>query len=179
MASLPQLEVLGCMGVGLDKIDMSAATRRGIAVRHTPDAVRTDTADAAVALLFATVRRVAEADRFVRAGRWGATRMAPSHRVTGMRAGIVGLGHIGAAVAKRLSGCGLDIAYTGPRAKPVDWMFVPAIDDLTERSDVLVLCCSGGPPRGDWCRRTYCGASDHREPSSTWRGARLLMKRRC
>lgn len=146
MARLPNLRLLGCMGVGLDRIDVEAAARRGIVVRHTPDAVRTDTADAAVALLFATVRRVAEADRFVRAGRWSQGRMTPSRRVTGMRAGIVGLGHIGAMVAHRLSGCGLEVRYTGPRQKAdVPWAFVPEIGDLAEWSEVLVLCCSGGP----------------------------------
>ena len=145
MNAAPNLELLGCMGVGLERIDTAAAARRGIQVRHTPDAVRIDTADAAVALLFATVRRVAEADRFVRAGRWSEGRMTPSRRVTGMRAGIVGLGQIGAAVAQRLAGCGLAVAYTGPRAKPVGLPFVPELGDLAEWSDVLILCCSGGP----------------------------------
>ena len=146
LADLPNLQMLGCMGVGLERVDLEAAARQGVAVRHTPDAVRTDTADAAVALLFATVRRVAEADRFVRAGRWGRERMAPSRRVTGMRAGIVGLGYIGALVAARLAGCGLHVAYTGPRAKPgVAWPFVPELGALAEASDALVLCCSGGP----------------------------------
>lgn len=145
MASLPSLELLGCMGVGLDRIDMEEAARRGITVRHTPDAVRTDTADAAVALLYATVRRVAEADRFVRAGSWSERRMTPSRRVTGMRAGIVGLGHIGALVAERLAGCRLEMAYTGPGGKPdKSWTFVPDIGALAEWSDVLFLCCSGG-----------------------------------
>jgi len=138
MARLPRLKLLGCMGVGLDRIDLDAAARHGIVVRHTPDAVRPDTADAAVALVFATVRRVAEADRFVRAGRWTGGRMTPSRRVSGMKAGIVGLGHIGAMVAQRLSGCGLDIAYTGPRPKHgIAWRFVPDVAELAEQSDVL------------------------------------------
>ncbi len=146
MARLPNLQLLGCMGVGLERIDLDAAARCGIVVRHTPDAVRTDTADAAVALLFATVRRVAEADRFVRAGRWSERRMTPSRRVTGMRAGIVGLGHIGGIVAQRLSACGLEVRYTGPRPKTeAGWAFVPEIGDLAAWCDVLVLTCSGGP----------------------------------
>ena len=100
----------------------------------------------AVALVFAVVRRVAEADRFVRAGRWGAERMTPSRRVSGMRAGIVGLGHIGGMVAQRLAGCGLSVAYTGPRQKPgASWPYVADIGALAEASDVLVLCCPGGP----------------------------------
>lgn len=145
MARLPRLKLLGCMGVGLDRIDLAAAARQGIVVHHTPDAVRRDTADAAVALVFAAVRRVAEADRFVRAGRWTDGRMTPSRRVSGMKAGIVGLGHIGAMVAQRLSGCGLDIAYTGPRPKHgVPWRFLPDVAGLADESDILVLCCPGG-----------------------------------
>ena len=144
LARLPGLVVLGCMGVGLDRIDLVAAAARGVAVRHTPDAVRTDTADAAVALVFAVLRRVAEADRFVREGRWMGGRMTPSRRVSGRRVGIVGLGHIGALVAARLAGCGLVVAYTGPREKAVPWRFVGSVEDLAGESDVLVLCCPGG-----------------------------------
>jgi len=144
MAKLPALRVLGCMGVGLDRIDVDEAARRGIAVRHTPDAVRTDTADTAVALLYATVRRVVEADRFVRGGQWARGRMTPSRRVTGMRAGVVGLGVIGAMVAQRLTGLGLEVAYHGPREKPVAWRFELNLGALAAWCDVLVLCCPGG-----------------------------------
>ena len=145
LARLPGLRLLCCNGVGLDRIDMAGAARQGVLVRHTPDAVRTDTADAAVALLFATVRRVAEADRFVRAGRWGRERMTPSRRVSGMRAGIVGLGAIGRMIAARLTGLGLEVAYTGPREKPAPYRFVPGIGALAAESDVLLLSCPGGP----------------------------------
>ena len=144
LAGLPGLRLLACNGVGLDRIDLAAAARQGVVVRHTPDAVRTDTADAAVALLFAVVRRVAEADRFVRAGRWLGERMTPSRRVSGMRAGVVGLGAIGAMVARRLEGVGLEVAYTGPREKPGPWRFEPEVGALAAWSDVLVLCCPGG-----------------------------------
>lgn len=144
MARLSGLRVLGCLGVGLDRIDLAEAERRGIAVRHTPDAVRTDTADAAIALLYATVRRLVEADRFVRSGAWTTGRMIPSRRVSGLRAGVVGLGTIGTLVARRLTALGLDVAYSGPRRKPVEWRFEPDIAALAEWCDVLVLCCPGG-----------------------------------
>lgn len=144
MARLPALRVLGCMGVGLDRIDLAEAGRRGIAVRHTPDAVRTDTADSAVALLYASVRRVAEADRFVRSGQWVTRKMTPSRRVTGMRAGVVGLGAIGTLVAQRLGALGLEVAYSGPNPKPVEWRFEPDLGALAEWCDALVLCCPGG-----------------------------------
>lgn len=145
MAGLPALRMLGSMGVGLDRIDMAEAARRGITVRHTPDAVRTDTADSAVALLYATVRRLVEADRFLRAGRWMEGRMPPSRRVSGMKAGVVGLGAIGTMVATRLAALGLDVAWHGPRAKPVTWRFEPSLPALAEWADVLLLCCPGGP----------------------------------
>lgn len=146
LARFPALQLLGCVGVGLDLIDTAYAAAHGIRVAHTPDAVRTDTADAAIALLFAIVRRVAEADRFVRAGSWGPKRMTPSRRVTGMRAGIVGLGAIGAMVAARLHGLGLDTAYTGPREKPgASLPYQPDLVALATWSDALILCCPGGP----------------------------------
>ena len=142
---LSGLKLLACNGAGLERIDMDAAARRGVVVRNTPDAVTEDTAEAAVALVFAVLRRTAEADRFVRAGRWGAERMAPSRRVAGKRAGIVGLGRIGALIAQRLEALGLQIAYTGPREKPgTPWPYVTDIGDLASRSDMLILSCPGG-----------------------------------
>ncbi len=145
LARLPGLGLLACNGVGLDRIDMAEAARRGIRVQHTPDAVTEDTADSAIALTYAVLRRVAEADRFVRAGRWRTERMTPSRRVGGKRAGIVGLGRIGTLIAQRLTGLGLHVAYTGPRAKPgVDWPYVAEVTALAARSDVLILSCPGG-----------------------------------
>lgn len=145
MDRMPALRLICCNGIGLDRIDMAEAARRGITVCHTPNAVRTDTADAAIALLFAIVRRTAEADRFIRAGRWGPERMTPSRRVSGLRAGIVGLGGIGMLVGRRLAGLGLAVAYTGPRQKAESkWPFVASVDELAAASDVLVLCCPGG-----------------------------------
>ena len=149
MARLPALCVLGCMGVGLDRIDLAEAASRGIAVRHTPDAVRTDTADTAVALLFAAVRRVAEADRFVRAGRWAGERMPPSRRVSGIRVGVVGLGAIGTMVAQRLSALGLEVRWHGPRHKNSAWPHEPDLATLASWADALILCCPGGEATRD------------------------------
>jgi lactate dehydrogenase-like 2-hydroxyacid dehydrogenase len=146
MASLPSLRLIACNGTGLEKIDLEAARRRGITVRHTPDVVTEDTADFALALLYATVRRVAEADRFVRSGRWASERMTPSRRVHSMTAGIVGLGKIGAAFARRAAGIGMTVLYTGPREKVgVPYRYVADVAALAEAADVLVLTCPGGP----------------------------------
>jgi len=146
MAALPDLKLITCNGTGLDKIDMAAAKARGIVVQHTPDAVTEDTADFAIALIYATSRRLAEADRFVRAGKWKTERMTPSRRVSARTLGIVGLGKIGEVIARRASALGIEVLYTGPREKPDQpYAYHPDIRDLARAVDILVLSCPGGP----------------------------------
>lgn len=145
-ARLPDLRLLLCNGTGLENIDLAAASRRGIVVRNTPDEVTDDTADFGIGLIYAVLRRIAEADRFMRSGRWGAERMSPATRVFDRTIGIVGLGKIGKTIAARATGIGMTVLYTGPRAKPgMPYEYVADIGDLAERVDVLVLSCPGGP----------------------------------
>jgi lactate dehydrogenase-like 2-hydroxyacid dehydrogenase len=145
MDALPDLKIVLCNGVGLDRIDLAEARRRKIAVCHTPDELAEDVGDAALALTYAIMRRVAEADRFVRAGRWLKERMPPSRRVAGKTMGIVGLGRIGRHAARRAEGIGMKVLYTGPRPRPgAPYTFVPDLLDLAEQADVLVLSCPGG-----------------------------------
>lgn len=145
MQSLPNLELIACNGAGLEQIDVGEAERRGIAVCNTPDAVTEDTADFALGLMYATSRRIAEGDRFVRAGRWGKERMSPSRRLYSRRLGIVGLGRIGSAIARRAAAIGMDVSYTATGPKDVPYAFAPTVKELASRVDVLVLSCSGGP----------------------------------
>ncbi len=143
---LPDLRLLLCNGTGLENIDLGAARQRGIIVRNTPDEVTDDTADFAIGLTFAVLRRIAEADRFMRAGRWGPERMSPSRRVFDRRMGIVGLGKIGKTIARRASGLGMTVLYTGPRPKQGEALeYRPSLHDLAAEVDVLVLSCPGGP----------------------------------
>ena len=145
MDSLPDLKLIACNGAGLDRIDLMEAKRRGIAVCHTPDELAEDVADGAIALTYAIMRRIVEADRFVRAGRWSKERMAPSRRLAGKTVGIVGLGKIGRVVAQRAGAIGMHVLYSGPKAKPdVPYPFVANMQALAERSDVLILSCPGG-----------------------------------
>jgi lactate dehydrogenase-like 2-hydroxyacid dehydrogenase len=145
MDTLPDLKLIACNGAGLERIDLSEAKRRGIAVCHTPDELAEDVADCAIALTYAIVRRIVEADRFVRAGRWTKERMAPSRRLAGKTVGIVGLGKIGRVVAQRAQAIGMHVLYSGPKAKPaMPYPFVANILELAERSDVLILSCPGG-----------------------------------
>jgi glyoxylate reductase len=109
----PQLKVISNYAVGFDNVDVAACTARGIAVGNTPDALTETTADLAWALLMAAARRVAEGDRYVRAGRWRTwgpmLLMGPD--VHGSTIGIVGFGRIGQAVARRAAGFGMTILY--------------------------------------------------------------------
>ncbi|MBR0663816.1 2-hydroxyacid dehydrogenase [Roseomonas hellenica] len=147
MDRLPELRLIASMGAGLDRIDLTTARHRGIAVAHTPDELTDDVADFAIALMFAAARRVAAADRFVRAGRWAAgERMAPAIGLRGKTVGIVGLGRIGQQIARQASGLGMAVAWTGPRPKPeLPWRHVPDILELAALSDVLILASPGGP----------------------------------
>jgi lactate dehydrogenase-like 2-hydroxyacid dehydrogenase len=146
MDRLPDLKLICCNGTGLENIDLDEAARRNIIVRNTPDAVTIDTADYAIALILATSRRLVEADRFMRAGRWSKERISPSRRATGRTVGIVGLGKIGQRIARHASALGMTVLYTGPRRKSdVPYEYVPDIGALAEKVSMLVMSCPGGP----------------------------------
>jgi lactate dehydrogenase-like 2-hydroxyacid dehydrogenase len=146
MESLPDLRLVASQGVGLDKIDLAAAARRGIAVCHTPDELTEDVADFAIGLMYAAARRIVEADRFVRDGRWGPERMGLGIGLSGKTVGVFGMGKIGQAIARRAAGLGMAVAWSGPRPKPeLPWTYLPDIAALAAASDVLVLACPGGP----------------------------------
>lgn len=146
MERLPRLELIACNGTGLDRIDMEIARERGILVCNTPEAVVEDTADFGIGLIYATVRRMVEGDRFVRAEHWRHERMSPSRRVSSRRLGIVGLGKIGKVVAARAAALGMDVAYTARSPKPeLPYRFIGGVVELARTVDVLMLCCPGGP----------------------------------
>ncbi len=113
IASAPRLRVISNLAVGVDNIDLDAATRAGIAVGHTPGVVAEATADLAFGLLMATARRIAEADRSVRAGKertWGPMVML-GHDVHSSTLGLIGFGAIGQAMARRAMGFGMRVLY--------------------------------------------------------------------
>jgi glyoxylate reductase len=114
IANAPRLRVISNLAVGVDNIDLAAATRARVAVGHTPGVLAETTADLAFTLLMAAARRVAEADRFVRAGSWRmwTPRLMLGRDVWGATLGIIGWGAIGQAVARRASGFGMRIIYT-------------------------------------------------------------------
>lgn len=145
MDKLPKLKVIAHFGVGVDSVDVGAATARGIKVTNTPDVLTDDVADLAMALILAAVRRIPQGDRFVREGRWAKGAMALTDTVQGKTLGIVGLGRIGRAIAKRAQAFNLKIAYQGPSRKAgVDWAYFADPVALAKEADVLVAACPGG-----------------------------------
>ena len=146
LARFPALRIVTVFGVGYDGVDVCAARELGIQVTNTPDVLTDDVADFAVALLLAVCRGVAFADRFVRSGNWGKKPFPLSHRVSGARLGIVGLGRIGSAIAKRAEGFDMSIAYTARNARPdVGYAFYSTPEALAAAVDILVVSTIGGP----------------------------------
>ena len=143
---LPALEIAACFGVGYDGIDQEACRRRGIPITNTPDVLTEDVADMGLALTLCVMRRIVEGDRWVRAGRWvkeGAMPLGSTPR--GKRMGIVGLGRIGKALARRAEAIGMRVAYHGRQPQP-DVAYPHHADpvSLARESDVLAVCTPGG-----------------------------------
>jgi hydroxypyruvate reductase len=143
--SLPDLQLIADSNVGVDQIDVNAAQRRGIRITTATGAETDDVADMAIALLLAVSRRIVVGDGYVRAGRWGREPMVSGRRVTGQRAGILGLGHIGEAVAKRLLGFGMSIAYTDVHEEAVPYKYFGDLVTLAHNVQVLIVTAPGGP----------------------------------
>lgn len=137
--------VLVCFGVGFDGIDLKAAKFNNVAVSTTPDVLTDCVADIAFALMLGLARQIVPAAQFVQAGKWSHGAFGLSTRVSGKRLGIVGLGRIGAAIAKRAQGFDMSIRYFA--RKPVlgvPYVFYSDLLHLAAESDFLVIACKGG-----------------------------------
>ncbi|MDT3382000.1 2-hydroxyacid dehydrogenase [Labrys neptuniae] len=146
IAALPKLEIIANFGVGYDSVDAAAAARHGVVVTNTPEVLNEDVADLAMALLLATIREVPQADRFLRQGKW----LSENYPLTpatlrGRTLGIVGLGRIGKAIARRAEAFGLKIAYYGRRRQAdVAYAYHSSVKALAEAVDTLMIIVPGG-----------------------------------
>ncbi|PTD27173.1 2-hydroxyacid dehydrogenase [Sphingomonas fennica] len=142
----PDLALIAVCAVGYDKVDVAHARARGIAVTNTPDVLTEDTADTAIALMFAVYRRVALYDRYVRDGRWEKEGPPPlARKLTGRRIGILGLGRIGSAIAKRCAPFAGEIAYHSRTPVPgAPYRYAADTVALAAGVDVLVVATPGG-----------------------------------
>jgi len=145
LATFPNVKMISIFGVGYDGIDVAAVKERGIQVTHTPDVLTDDVADLAMGLILSIGRRIPQSDKFVRNGDWVSEPFTMTHKVTGTRLGVVGLGRIGQAIAKRAAAFDMSIAYTGRRAKTnAPFRYYPTAAELAANSDYLVVAVPGG-----------------------------------
>jgi lactate dehydrogenase-like 2-hydroxyacid dehydrogenase len=145
IAALPKLEIIANFGVGYDGIDLAAATDRGIVVTNTPDVLTEEVADTALGLLLMTVRELSAAEQYLRAGKWassGAWRLTPTMR--DRTVGIVGLGRIGMAIARRLDAMKVPVAYHARhKRQDAPYRYYPDLEGLAAAVDTLVIVIPG------------------------------------
>jgi len=142
---LPNVEIVSSFGVGYDNVDAAEAARRNIVVTNTPGVLDDEVADLTLGLLLATLRKIPQADRYLREGQWLRASFPLSATLRERKIGIVGLGRIGKAIAKRLSGFDVSIAYHGrTQQDDVAYAYYPTVTGLAEACDVLIVITPGG-----------------------------------
>ncbi|MFN3836640.1 MAG: 2-hydroxyacid dehydrogenase [Brevundimonas sp.] len=138
---LPNLDLLACFTSGYDGIDIDWCHARGLPVTHAPGVNHEDVADHALGLILAARRQIASGDRQVRSGQWTAETRTLTASLSGQKLGIVGLGHIGRAVAARAQAFRMDVQWWGPRPHDAEWPRTHTLMDLAKGSDILVVAC--------------------------------------
>jgi lactate dehydrogenase-like 2-hydroxyacid dehydrogenase len=140
MDALPKLEIISNFGVGVDAINLDDARQRNIIVTNTPDVLNDCVADTAMALVLNTVRQFPQSEAYLRAGSWAARGPYPlTTSIGGKTLGILGLGRIGEAIAKRAMACGMQIRYHNRTKKNVSYPYDPDAATLARNSDVLMV----------------------------------------
>ena len=149
----PQCRLIASFGTGVDHIDLKSARQRGITVTNTPGVLTEDTADMTMAMILALPRRLAEGERLVRSGDWQG--WAPTtmlgHRIWGKRLGIIGMGRIGQAVARRARGFGLSVHYHNRRRvhaeieQELEATYWESLDQMLARMDIVSVHCPHTP----------------------------------
>jgi lactate dehydrogenase-like 2-hydroxyacid dehydrogenase len=147
MARFPKLELVSSFGVGYDHMDVKYASTHNIVLTNTPDVLTEEVADTALGLLLSTVRELSQAERFVRAGKW-LERGYPLTKATlrNRTVGIVGMGAIGQAIARRLEAFGVPVVYhTRKPRRDVNYLHCPNLIEMARTVDILMIIVPGGP----------------------------------
>ncbi len=145
LARLPALEMVANFGVGYDSVDVAAAAARGVAVSNTPDVLNDEVADLTVGLLLATIRRLPQADRHARGGHWERGAFPLSGTLRGRTVGLLGMGRIGQAIARRIAAFDVPVVYHARRpAEGVALRHYPTLLGMAEAVDTLVAIVPGG-----------------------------------
>jgi hydroxypyruvate reductase len=145
MDALPKLEIIANFGVGVDAINLADAKQRNIIVTNTPDVLNECVADTALALILNTLRKLPQSENYLRAGNWASRGPYPlTTSLGGKVLGVLGLGRIGEAIAKRAMACGMTIRYHNRNKKDVPYPYDPDPATLAKNSDVLMVVTPGG-----------------------------------
>ncbi len=145
MRRLPKLEIVASFGVGYDNIDAKWAGEHGIIVTNTPGVLDEEVADTAFGLLIATARQLPQAERYLREGRWLDAPFPLTPSLRGRKMGILGLGRIGKAIARRAVAFGLDVVYHGRRPQEgAPYLYYPTLLGMARACDILMVVAPGG-----------------------------------
>jgi lactate dehydrogenase-like 2-hydroxyacid dehydrogenase len=147
MAHFPKLEIVSSFGVGYDHMDVKYASTHNVVLTNTPNVLTEEVADTALGLLLSTVRELPQAERFVRAGKW-LERGYPLTKATlrNRTVGIVGMGAIGQAIARRLDAFGVPVVYhTRKPRRDVNYLHCPNLIEMARTVDILMIIVPGGP----------------------------------
>lgn len=145
MQKLPALKIIGSFGVGYDAVDAKWAGEHGITVTNTPDVLNEEVADTALGLLLATIRQLPQADRYVRAGKWLERPFPLTVTLQDRTVGVVGMGRIGKAIAKRLEAFNTPVVYhSRNKAEGVSYKHYPDLKAMARDADVLIIITPGG-----------------------------------
>lgn len=140
-ANLPDLKVIVRYGVGVDNIDLDAATKHGVKICNVPDYGTAEVADQAMAMMLALTRKICFNDRLVKSGVWEYQRSIPIYRQSTQTLGIVGLGRIGSAFAERAKGFGFNIIAHDPNGRSLDFVEMVSMDKLLKEADIISIHC--------------------------------------
>ncbi|MCC2097995.1 MAG: 2-hydroxyacid dehydrogenase [Hyphomicrobiales bacterium] len=146
MQRFPNLEIVANLGVGYDNIDAKWAKDHNIAVTNTPDVLTEETADTAFGLMLNTIREFSAAERYLRDGKWLQQPYRLTASLQGRTLGILGLGRIGQAIARRAEGFGLKVVYhSRSKVDGADYPYYPDVTSLAQACDILMVVVPGGP----------------------------------
>jgi lactate dehydrogenase-like 2-hydroxyacid dehydrogenase len=146
MGRFSKLEIVASFGVGYDNVDVRWAAEHGIVITNTPDVLTEEVADTAMGLIVCAVRQLPQAERYLRAGRWLKEPFPLSPSLRGRTLGILGLGRIGKAIARRAEAFGLKIVYHGRNVQEEEpYLFFPTLVGMARAADILIVVAPGGP----------------------------------
>lgn len=145
LEQVPSIRLVATCGVGYDNLPLAYLKTNGIKASNTPGVLNDAVCELAIGMLFSLVRRIPEAQAFVKSTAWSKSPFAITTTLAGKRIGIAGMGRIGQDLAKRLEPFKVKIAYTGPSQKALAYDFYSDIKSLAQASDVLILACPANP----------------------------------